>query len=117
MGQRVLASPGARNQNCQSCPSAYRDELPSSVRILVADDDAASRLIARTALRNLGHECHTVSDGEQAWHAFQTQLPDVVISGLVMPGLTGPQLCRKIRNDGTSSYVYFVMVSGQGLLS
>jgi diguanylate cyclase (GGDEF)-like protein len=87
------------------------------MRILVADDDAASRLIARTAFRNLGHECHTVSDGEQAWRAFHSQLPDVVISGLVMPGLTGPQLCRKIRNDGTSSYVYFVMVSGQGLLS
>jgi diguanylate cyclase (GGDEF)-like protein len=83
----------------------------------VADDDAASRLIARTALRNLGHECHTVSDGEQAWHAFQTQLPDVVICDLMMPGLTGPQLCRKIREHDASRYVYFIMVSGQGLLS
>lgn len=87
------------------------------MRILVADDDAASRLIARTAVRNLGHECHTVSDGAQAWRAFQSQLPDVVISGLVMPGLTGPQLCRKIRDGGASSYVYFIMVSGHGLLS
>ncbi len=87
------------------------------MRILVADDDAASRLIARTALRNLGHECHTVSDGDQAWGAFQTQLPDVVISDLMMPGLTGPQLCRKIRAHAASRYVYFIIVSGKGLLS
>jgi diguanylate cyclase (GGDEF)-like protein len=87
------------------------------MRILVADDDAASRLVARTALRNLGHDCHTVSDGEQAWHAFQSQLPDAVICDLMMPGLTGPQLCRKIREHDASRYVYFIMVSGHGLLS
>lgn len=83
----------------------------------MADDDAASRLIVKTALRNLGHECHTVSDGEQAWRAFQTQLPDVVISDWTMPGLTGPQLCRKIREHDVGRHVYFIIVSGQGLLS
>jgi two-component system, cell cycle response regulator len=87
------------------------------MRILVADDDASSRLIVKAALRNLGHECHTVSDGEQAWSAFQTQLPDVVISDWRMPGLTGPQLCRNIRGYDVSQYVYFIIVSGQGLLS
>ncbi len=87
------------------------------MRILVADDDASSRLIVKAALRNLGHECHTVSDGDQAWSAFQTQLPDVVISDWRMPGLTGPQLCRKIRERDVSRYVYFIIVSGQGLLS
>jgi diguanylate cyclase (GGDEF)-like protein len=87
------------------------------VRILVADDDASSRLIVKSALRNLGHECHTVSDGEQAWQAFQTQLPDVVISDLMMPGLRGPQLCRKIRDHDVSRYVYFVIMSGQRLHS
>jgi two-component system cell cycle response regulator len=87
------------------------------MRILVADDDASSRLIVKTALRNLGHECHTVADGDQAWDAFQSQLPDVVISDLRMPGLTGPQLCRKIREHDVSRYVYFIIVSGQGLLS
>jgi diguanylate cyclase (GGDEF)-like protein len=87
------------------------------MRILVADDDASSRLIVKSALHNLGHECHTVSDGQQAWHAFQTQLPDVVISDWQMPVMTGPELCRKIREHDVSRYVYFIIVSGQGLLS
>ena len=45
------------------------------MKILVADDDPTSRLIVQTALRSLGHECHTVSDGAQAWDAFQTHRP------------------------------------------
>jgi two-component system cell cycle response regulator len=87
------------------------------MRILVADNDASWRLIVRTALRNLGHECNAVADGEQAWSAFQTQLPDVVISDGKMPGLAGPELCRKIREYEVSKYVYFIIVSGHGLLS
>jgi two-component system, cell cycle response regulator len=87
------------------------------MRILVAGDDSSSILIVKAALKNLGHECHTVSDGDQAWNAFQTELPDVVISDWQMPGLTGPQLCRKIREYDASQYVYFIIVSGQGLLS
>jgi two-component system cell cycle response regulator len=85
------------------------------MRILVADDDPTSRLIVQTALRSLGHECHTVTDGTIAWAAFQTKEPDVVVSDSMMPGLTGLQLCRLIRERPTAHYVYFIMVSGQGL--
>jgi diguanylate cyclase (GGDEF)-like protein len=87
------------------------------VKILVADDDPTSRLIVQTALRSLGHECQTVTDGRQAWYAVRSQLPDVVISDWMMPGLTGLQLCRKIRAHDAGHYVYFIMVSGQGLLA
>ena len=84
------------------------------MKILVADDDASSRLITTVALRSLGHECHTVSDGAQAWEAFQSRQPDVVISDWMMPGLTGIELCRDIRCDTADHYPYFIMVSGQG---
>jgi diguanylate cyclase (GGDEF)-like protein len=84
------------------------------MKILLADDDSTSRLIARMALRSLGHECQTVSDGAEAWQAFRSLRPDVVISDLVMPGLTGLELCRKIRNHADSGYTYFVMVTAQG---
>jgi diguanylate cyclase (GGDEF)-like protein len=86
------------------------------VNILVADDDPTSRLIVQVALRSLGHECQTVTDGAQAWDAFRSQRPDVVISDWMMPGLTGLQLCRNIREHDPSRYVYFIMVSGQGHL-
>ena len=82
--------------------------------ILVADDDPTSRLIVQTALRNLGHECHTVSDGSQAWDEFQSNPPEVVISDWMMPGLTGLELCRKVRTHSIGRYTYFIMVTSQG---
>jgi DNA-binding response OmpR family regulator len=84
------------------------------MKILVADDDSTSRLIAQTALGSLGHECLTVGDGAQAWDAFQSHRPVVVISDWVMPGLSGLQLCRNIRAHTPGSYTYFIMVTGQG---
>jgi two-component system, cell cycle response regulator len=86
------------------------------MNILVADDDPTSRLIVAAALGSLGHECQTVTDGAEAWEAFRSQRPDVVISDWMMPGLNGLELCRNIREHDPSRYVYFIMVSGQGLL-
>jgi two-component system, cell cycle response regulator len=84
------------------------------MKILVTDDDPTSRVIAQTALRNLGHECLAASDGAAAWEAFQTQLPDVVVSDSVMPGLSGLELCRNIRAHPVGGYTYFIMVTSQG---
>jgi DNA-binding response OmpR family regulator len=84
------------------------------MKILVVDDESTSRLIALMALRNLGHESHTARDGADAWDTFQSLRPDVVISDWMMPGMTGLELCRKIRADVTGSYTYFVMVTRHG---
>ena len=87
------------------------------MRILLADDDPTSRLIVQLALRGLGHECHTANDGAEAWDAFKQQRPDVVISDWMMPGLTGLELCRRIRADAGDSYTYFIMVTSHGALA
>jgi len=81
--------------------------------IVVADDDPTSLLVAVTTLRTLGHQCIPATDGTQAWDAFQTRRPDVVVSDWLMPGLTGLELCRKIRAHA-ARYTYFIMVTGQG---
>ena len=81
------------------------------MKILVADDDATSRLVAAATLRSLGHECTVVEDGTAAWAAVKASMPDVVISDWLMPGLTGLELCRLIRS--AERYVYFILVTGQ----
>jgi len=82
----------------------------------VADDDRASRLIAEAALRRLGHDCETVSDGTEAWQAFSSRPPDVVISDWAMPGLNGLELCRKIRAHNADGYTYFFLCTGRASL-
>ena len=81
------------------------------MKVLVADDDSTSRLVAEMAVRSLGHECQSVPDGAQAWDAFRSGDPDVVISDWMMPGQTGLQLCRNIRKHTSERYTYFIMVT------
>lgn len=83
------------------------------MKILVADDESTSRLLAAAAVRSAGHECESVVDGEQAWQAFLKSAPDVVISDWLMPGMTGVELCRRIRAHQSDTYTYFVLVTSQ----
>jgi two-component system cell cycle response regulator len=84
------------------------------MKIMVVDDDPTSRLIARMAVQRLGHECETVADGTEAWNAFPSTRPDVVISDWMMPGLDGLQLCRNIRAHGSGGYTYLVLLTSRG---
>jgi len=84
------------------------------MKILVADDDPTSRIIARTALEKLGHQCSVASDGVEAWEVFGARRPDVVITDWIMPGLSGVELCRNIRADTSGGYTYCIMVTSQG---
>ena len=81
------------------------------MRILIAEDDAVSRLVLQRALERLGHECVPAADGLQAWEAFQREQPDVVISDWVMPGLEGPELCRRVRASDQQGYAYFILLT------
>jgi diguanylate cyclase (GGDEF)-like protein len=84
------------------------------MNILIADDEPTSRLIIHMALEDLGHECRIVTDGAQAWEAFRSTRPDVVISDWAMPGMTGIQLCRNIRTDALGGSTYFIMITAHG---
>lgn len=83
------------------------------MKILVADDDPTGRLLVEAILRGQGHECVVAADGFAAWAAFQDERPDVVISDWMMPGISGLELCRRIRSS-PGAYSYFIMVTGEG---
>jgi len=87
------------------------------MRVLVADDDSTSRLVAQATVRSLGHDCKSVRDGPEAWRAFQSSPPDVVLTDLMMPGLTGLELCRNIRGHPFGGFTYVILVTSQGALT
>ncbi len=87
------------------------------MKILIADDDATSRLVLGAILKKLGHDVTVVDDGHAAWQAWREQAPELVISDWMMPGLDGLQLCRAIRADPRPHYTYLVLLtalSGRG---
>ena len=66
-------------------------------RILVVDDDESLRRVTEVQLEQEGYAVTTAADGEQALKALAESLQDLVITDLKMPGLTGVDLLRRIR--------------------
>lgn len=81
------------------------------MRILLADDDEAVRRILLSQLTQLGHEVTPTADGDEAWRAYLQLRPDAVLADWSMPVIDGLELCRKIRAEHGSRYVYLIVVT------
>lgn len=68
-------------------------------RILVADDDVDIRELVEFKLSTLGHEIVAVGDGAAAVDECQAQRPDLAVLDVMMPGMSGLDAVRVIRND------------------
>jgi diguanylate cyclase (GGDEF)-like protein len=84
------------------------------MRVLIADDDATSRLMLKATATRLGHECLVATDGSSAWQMLSSQAIDVLLTDWMMPGVDGPELCRRVREDLGGRYVYIVLITGLG---
>jgi CheY-like chemotaxis protein len=82
------------------------------MNILIADDDAGTRLLVSAAVERLGHSCAVAEDGTEAWRRYQQELPDVVITDWQMPGMDGTALAEAIRNHGAAPYAYVIVLTG-----
>jgi two-component system response regulator MprA len=70
------------------------------MRLLVVDDDAALREALALVLDLNGFEVTTAADGREAMRTLSTDRPDAVILDVLMPGLDGLEVCRRIRASG-----------------
>ena len=72
---------------------------------------AVSRTIVKAMVEILRHEVTVAVDGESAWEIFQREEFGIVISDWLMPGIDGPELCRRIRSDTRPKYTYVIVLS------
>jgi diguanylate cyclase (GGDEF)-like protein len=82
------------------------------MHVLIADDDASTRLLVKTAVERLGHACVVAEDGSEAWQRYQDELPEVVITDWQMPGMDGTALAKAIRGHTGSTYAYVLVLTG-----
>jgi diguanylate cyclase (GGDEF)-like protein len=83
------------------------------MRVLIADDDATSRLLLKAVATKLGHDCVVAHDGSSAWELLSSGGIDVLLTDWMMPGLNGPELCRRVRDEVSGGYVYIVLITGR----
>lgn len=79
--------------------------------ILVVDDEPQITRVMRTTLSGQGYSVRTAGDGDEALEVMRGWMPDLVISDLSMPNLSGLELCRAIR---AKSAVPIIVLSVRG---
>jgi two-component system cell cycle response regulator len=83
-------------------------------RVFVVDDSAAVRARLGDRLRAEGYDVEAFPDAEHAAERALETPPDVVITDLIMPGLSGVQLCRLLRADPATTHVPVLLLTASG---
>ena len=81
------------------------------MKILVAEDDAVSRLVLVSRLTKLGHEVHPAEHGRDGWYTYLRVRPRLIITDWMMPEMDGLELCRKVRTENRQHYTYIIMLT------
>lgn len=83
------------------------------MRLLVADDDALFRRLLERLLAN-DYEVVSARDGSEAWEILRApDGPRIAAVNWVMPGIDGPELCRRVRLDPATARTYILLITGK----
>ena len=82
--------------------------------IWCVEDDASIRDIELYALRSAGLEAEGFTDGAAFWQALQSEKPDLVVLDVMLPGIDGMELLRRMRADAALSDIPVVMATAKG---
>ena len=82
------------------------------MRVLIAEDDAVSRMVLEAALTKWGHEVVVTTDGEAAWETLKRDdAPRLAVLDVMMPGLDGIEICRRLREQTSMTPVYVILLT------
>ena len=83
-------------------------------RILVVDDEEDVLELARIILGAEGYRVITASSGEEALSIIRDSRPDLVLLDVVMPGLSGLDVCRQLKRDKNKRSIPVIMFTALG---
>jgi twitching motility two-component system response regulator PilH len=84
-------------------------------KILVVDDSPTERLALAEALAGSGYQIITAESGEDAITKSRSELPDLILMDVVMPGMNGYQATRTISRDAATRSIPIIMCTSKGL--
>jgi diguanylate cyclase (GGDEF)-like protein len=84
------------------------------MRVLIADDSIVSRRLLQATLEKWEYEVTQAADGDEAWSLLQQPNgPQLAILDWMMPGMTGVELCHRIREGIKEPYVYIILLTSK----
>jgi DNA-binding response OmpR family regulator len=104
MGQRTTEGPGS---------GVVESRVATPQRVLVVDDDPTISDVVRRYLERAGYEVTHAADGLAALDRFADQRPDLVVLDLMLPGVDGLEVCRRLRSGGSDVPVIMLTALGE----
>lgn len=86
-------------------------------KLLIADDEEGVRSLVRMTLESDACEILEASDGEQALALAREHHPGLVLLDVVMPGLSGIEVCRALKGDPATATIAVVMLTAKAQAS
>ncbi len=83
------------------------------MNILVAEDNQVTLSLLEKKLGEWGYDVYTAQNGMEAWAKLKASPADIVLSDWMMPEMSGPELFKRIRDAGFTSYIYLILLSAR----
>lgn len=83
----------------------------TTARILIVDDIEANRRLLQAKLEAHYHTVLLAENGPQALRLARRELPEIILLDVMMPGMDGFEVCRRLKADPVTSYIPVVMVT------
>ena len=89
------------------------NESTTHHKILVVDDEEDLLELVRYTLAKEGHSITCVDTGEKAVDSVQRKLPDLIVLDLMLPGIDGLEVCRRLKRDSRTRDVPIIMLTAK----
>ena len=86
-------------------------ELSPVPRILIVDDQPDLRLLVRLTIEGHGYDVAEAPNGEEALAACASRAPDAVLLDVMMPGIDGYEVCRRLKADPRMGQTFVVLMT------
>jgi CheY-like chemotaxis protein len=83
-------------------------------KILIAEDERDIRDLIAFTLQFAGHQVITANNGEEAYSLTTQELPDLVLTDVRMPKMTGYEACKLIKADPATQHIPVIFLSAKG---
>ena len=88
--------------------------MSQSMMILAVDDEPLNLMILRELFEDT-HEITLVESGEDAMEQLEKAVPNVILLDVMMPGIDGIEVCKRVRANNEMKNVKIIMVSGKAM--
>ena len=113
-GSKVNAAPMVAVNECIPAPALTGTQIG---RVLLVDDEPVNLQVASNHLILAGLTVETACDGEEALRMISANPPDLVLLDLMMPKLSGYEVCRQLRRDYSTSQMPIIMLTARNRIA